>query len=951
MSSNKVQSSCEVGALLYNRSTITLTGAQKRWRRAYFSIHFSNTMSTIAKVANKRFPSIDRTDLTNLVERKDLNMLQKFNGVEGLAKSLHTTLENGIMSHDIEKRRTAFGSNTYEQPAQRGFFPFMMEAFRDTTILILLVCAILSLVFGFKDNGAKDGWYEAAGIFVMASLIITVSAVTNFKQEKQFDCFFKISNTIQIDAIREGRRQKISLFDVVVGDVIPLNIGDQVPADGVIINEHSLLIDESSVTGESDHIDINAIKNPFLFSGSKVADGHGQMLVLSVGMNTTWGKMMSSITGDCNEQTPIRSRINKLASLFAKVGLLAVILDCVISAIRYCTGYTKDKNGNWNYNGKCTDTNDILNSFTRAVVATTEGIPLAVILTLACCMKGMMFDQAMVRKPSACETMGAVTVICTDKTGTLTLNQMKVTNFWVGLDLIENNSAVDAKVLELYRQGVGLNTTGNVYKSVAGAAHEYCGSPTEKAILSWAVTELGMDIDKVKRNSTILDVKTFNSEKKRSGVSARKKEDESIHLHWKGAAEIVLAMCSNYCQKNGLIKSIDHEDKSRFEKLIQGMAAHSLRCIAFAHTQIPKDGTYKTLNEQGLTLLGIVGIKDPCRPGVREAVNACRSAGLSIKMITGDNVFTAKAIATECGILEAGQQVIEGEVIEGEEFQKYTEEERMKKVDSIRVMARSSPFDKLLMVQCLKKKGHVVAVTGHAIDDAPALKEADIGISMGIEGTEAARENSDLVILNGDFASVVLALMWGRCVQNNIQKFFQFQLTANVVALVINFVKAASAGGTPLMPVQLLLVNIIINTLGALALGTERPTKELMHEPPVARSAPLITNVMWRNLLTQSLFQIICQVSNKFNSRQLEKRNVFEGIHKSYLFLGIIGVTITLQVVMVEFLSNFADTEKLDPEHWGICIAIAALSLAIGWSVKMMPVPDTPMLNYIEGWI
>ncbi|KAL7598533.1 hypothetical protein Lser_V15G27186 [Lactuca serriola] len=1014
---SEIESQCDIGGMLYNISTITLTIAQKRWRRAYFSIYFSNTMLSIAKLPRypipsivatpsytalkisipksiDQFASIDQTDLTDLVKSKDLEILGNLNGVMGLAESLRTNLEHGISDSEMETRKNAFGSNTYNKPPPKGFVYFVAEAFKDPTILILLACAALSLGFGIKEEGAKEGWYEGGSIFVAVFLVIAVSAVSNFRQERQFDKLSKISNNIKIDAIRDGRRQKILIFDVVVGDVVILNIGDQIPADGLFIDGYSLLVDESSMTGESDHIDIDSIRNPFLISGSKVADGHGRMLVVSVGMNTAWGKMMSSVTGDSDEQTPLQARLNKLTSSIGKVGLAVAFLVLVVMLIRYFTGNTEDEHGNREYNGKRTDTNDILNSVTRifaaavtiVVVAIPEGLPLAVTLTLAYSMKRMMADQAMVRKLSACETMGSATVICTDKTGTLTMNKMKVTKFWLGLDLIEDNSSnsdtIDTQVIRLYHQGVGLNTTGTVYNS--GTGIEYSGSPTEKAILSWAVTNLGMDMEKLKRDCTVLHVETFNSEKKRSGISVMKKEDDTVHVHWKGAAEIILAMCSNYYQKTGVLKPINHEEKTRLENIIQGMAASSLRCIAFAHKQIPKGTDYKTLNEEQLTLLGIVGIKDPCRPGAKEAIDACRSAGVEIKMITGDNVFTAKAIATECGILKGGQTVNKGEVIEGEEFRNYTDDERMEKVDNIKVMARSSPFDKLLMVKCLKKKGHVVAVTGDGTNDAPALKEADIGLSMGIQGTEVAKESSDIVILDDDFASVAVVLRWGRCVYNNIQKFIQFQLTVNVAALVINFVAAVSAGDVPLTAVQLLWVNLIMDTLGALALATERPTKELMHNPPVGRVAPLITNVMWRNLLAQAMYQItvlltfqfkgksifnvdervkntiifntfvFCQVFNEFNSRKLEKRNVFQGLHKNRLFMGIIVVTVALQIVMVEFLKNFADTEKLNWGQWGICIAIAALSWPIGWFVKLIPVPDKPFLDYvrlIRRWI
>ncbi|KAI8522969.1 hypothetical protein RHMOL_Rhmol13G0038500 [Rhododendron molle] len=1000
--------------------------AQKRWRLAYTVIYSSRAiLSLIAEIVPKSpdrrshpsphtiveieqiipnhgfdqttskshlleiddaddsfFPDIDQSKLTEMVREKDMNELRKFGGIKGLTKALQTDPENGISGNDDDftLRKTRFGTNTYNKPPPKGLLHFVVEAFKDTTIIILLGCAALSLGFGIKEHGGKEGWYEGGSIFVAVFVVVAVSSLSNLRQERQFDKLSKISNDIKIDVMRYERRQKISIFEIVVGDVVYLTIGDQIPADGIFLSGHSLQVDESSMTGESDYVEVDSEQNPFLLSGSKVADGYATMLVTSVGMNTSWGNMMSSIARDSNERTPLQTRLDKLTSSIGKAGLSVALLVLLVLLIRYFTGNTNDKNGNQEFNGSRTDINDVFNSVvhivaaavTIVVVAIPEGLPLAVTLTLAYSMKRMMADQAMVRKLPACETMGSATVICTDKTGTLTMNQMKVTKFWLGQENIEEHPEVIAKnVLELFHQGVGLNTTGTVCKPVSGSIPEFSGSPTEKAILSWAILELGMDMENLKQSSTILHVETFNSEKKRSGVSVRKKDDDTIHIHWKGAAEMVLGMCLHYYEGSGKVKPIDEEGRKQFEKIIQGMAASSLRCIAFAYKQISEqeikyidDGkkTHQKLEEDGMTLLGIVGLKDPCRPGAKKAIQICRAAGVDIKMITGDNVFTAKAIATECGILDHyDQQVSDGEVVEGVEFRTYTHEERMRKVDQIRVMARSSPFDKLLMVQCLKQKGHVVAVTGDGTNDAPALKEADVGLSMGIQGTEVAKESSDIVILDDDFASVATVLRWGRCVYNNIQKFIQFQLTVNVAALVINFVAAVSAGEVPLTTVQLLWVNLIMDSLGALALATERPTNELMNKPPVGRSAPLITNVMWRNLLAQALYQIailltfqfsgesifnvsksvnntiifntfvFCQVFNEFNSRKLEKKNVFTGLHKNRLFLGIIAVTVVLQIVMVEFLKKFADTVRLNWWQWVVCIAIASFSWPIGW--------------------
>ncbi|KAL1806489.1 hypothetical protein ACET3Z_029557 [Daucus carota] len=985
--------------------------SRKRWHLAFAAIYSSRAFSHLKRSSKSRrydpvpkenyavdvfppsFGNVSQSSLKRLVKDKDLEHLQSLGGVEGLVSALETDVENGIQADcgDISRRQEAFGINTYPRMPAKSFFSFVVEALKDPTILILLVCAALSLGFGMKEDGPKEGWYDGGSIFVAVFLVISVSAISNFRQSRQFDKLSKVSNNIQVEVVRKGRRQQISVFDIVVGDVVCLKIGDQVPADGLFVEGHSLQIDEASMTGESDHVEVNLDKNPFLISGTKVADGYAKFVVTSVGMNTTWGEMMSSISQDSSEETPLQARLNKLTSSIGKIGLAVAFLVLVVLLIRFFTGNTKDDDGKTEYNGSKTKADDVINgvvgiiaaAVTIVVVAIPEGLPLAVTLTLAYSMKRMMADQAMVRKLSACETMGSATTICTDKTGTLTMNQMKVTKFFLGHDSMGDRSftSIASGIIELFYQGVGLNTTGSVYKPNSGSELEFSGSPTEKAILSWAVMELNMDMEELKRSSKLIHVEAFNSEKKRSGILMKKSGDNSMHVHWKGAAEMITAMCTHYYDSLGNIKVIDDTQREKFDLLVQGMAASSLRCIAFAHTQVSEHewshGNGK-LKENSLTLLGLVGIKDPCRPGVWKAVQDCQHAGVHVKMITGDNVFTAKAIATECGILKIDQDM-DGAVVEGVEFRNYTQEERMEKVDKICVMARSSPFDKLLMVQCLKQKGHVVAVTGDGTNDAPALKEADIGLSMGIQGTEVAKESSDIVILDDNFASVATVLRWGRCVYNNIQKFIQFQLTVNVAALVINFVAAISSGEVPLTAVQLLWVNLIMDTLGALALATEQPTKELMDKRPVGRTEPLISNIMWRNLTAQALYQIVvlltlqfggekifnvnekvkdtlifntfvlCQVFNEFNARKLEKKNVFEGIHKNKLFLGIIGITIVLQIVMVEFLKKFADTERLNWGQWGACIGIAILSWPIGFLVKYIPVPEKPFFSFLKG--
>ncbi|KAM3694966.1 hypothetical protein ACJW31_07G094900 [Castanea mollissima] len=951
---------------------------KRRWRMAFTAISFTRLLFSLSKkvldkdgsllrtlsyvainvqrinedsqpLDNKAVTllTVDPTKLRDMVRDKNFESLSEFGGVQELALILETDVKNGINGGeaDLIHRQNVFGANKYKKPPPKRFLKFVFDALKDITIIILLACAVLSLGFGIKQHGWKDGWYDGGSIILAVVL------------SKQFQKLSTKSSDIRVEVVREGRRQPISIFDVVVGDIVYLKIGDQIPSDGLFMEGNSLKVDESSMTGESDHIEIKE-RNPFMLSGTKVTDGFGFMLVTSVGMNTAWGEMMSSINRGLNEETPLQARLNKLTSYIGKIGLLVAALVLLVMLIRYFTGNTRDDKGNKEFNGSKTKFDDVMNvvvsivsaAVTIIVVAIPEGLPLAVTLTLAYSMKCMMANHAMVQKISSCETMGSATIICTDKTGTLTLNEMKVTEFWLGKEAVKDDTfaGLAGNILELLHQAVSLNTTATVYKPHSTSVPEISGSPTEKAILSWAVLNLDTSIDDIKQNYHTIHVEAFNSEKKRSGVLVKRNNEKIIHTHWKGAAEMILAICSSYYDREGVLKVMDEEERLQLETIIKNMAQKSLRCIAFACKEVEEESGQapEKLEENGLTLLGFVGLKDPCRPGVSAAVESCRAAGVNIKMITGDNVHTARAIALECKILNYDEDLDNEAVVEGVQFRNYSPEERMEKIDKILVMARSSPFDKLLMVQCLKQKGHVVAVTGDGTNDAPALKEANIGLSMGIQGTEVAKESSDIVILDDNFTTVVTVLRWGRCVYTNIQKFLQFQLTVNVAALVINFIAAVSSGKVPLTTVQLLWVNLIMDTLGALALATEKPTNDLMAKPPI------VTILLVLQFKGKSIFGVkesvkstlifntfvLCQVFNEFNARKLEKKNIFKGILKNKLFIAIVGITIVLQLVMVEFLKRFANTERLDWGQWGACIGLAALSWPIGWLAKCIPV-------------
>ncbi|KAG5096845.1 hypothetical protein JHK82_046699 [Glycine max] len=882
--------------------------------------------------------SVGQEQLSSISRDRDATALQENGGVVGLSHLLKTNLEKGIQSDDADllKRRSAFGSNNYPRKSGRSFLMFMWDACKDLTLIILMVAAMASLALGIKSEVRLAD--KVMMQFFVLILVLRKDGMTGEALLLQLFLLFLLQ------VIRDGRRVEISIYDVVVGDVIPLNIGNQVPADGVLITGHSLAIDESSMTGESKIVEKNS-SDPFLISGCKVADGSGTMLVTAVGINTEWGLLMASISEDNGEETPLQVRLNGLATLIGIVGLSVAVVVLMVLLARYFSGHTRNPDGSVQFIAGKTKVGDaidgVIKIFTIAVtivvVAVPEGLPLAVTLTLAYSMKKMMADKALVRRLSACETMGSATTICSDKTGTLTMNQMTVVEAWIGggkkIADPHDVSQFSRMLCSLLIEGVAQNTNGSVYIPEGGNDVEISGSPTEKAILEWGV-KLGMNFDTARSKSSIIHVFPFNSDKKRGGVAT-----------WV---------------------------MSTFKKAIEDMAADSLRCVAIAYRSyemknVPtseEELAHWSLPEDDLVLLAIIGLKDPCRPGVKDAVQLCQKAGVEVKMVTGDNVKTARAIAVECGILGSISDATEPIIIEGKRFRALTDEGRADIVEKILVMGRSSPNDKLLLVQALRRKGHVVAVTGDGTNDAPALHEADIGLAMGIQGTEVAKESSDIIILDDNFASVVKVVKWGRSVYANIQKFIQFQLTVNIAALAINVVAAFTTGDIPLNTVQLLWVNLIMDTLGALALATEPPTDSLMDQSPKGRREPLVSNIMWRNLLIQAMYQVsvllilnfrgvsllalrdepnrpaikvknslifnafvLCQVFNEFNARKPDKFNIFKGVTRNYLFMGIVGITVVLQIVIIEYLGKFTKTAKLNWKQWLISVIIAFIRL------------------------
>ncbi|XP_061365571.1 calcium-transporting ATPase 2, plasma membrane-type-like isoform X2 [Gastrolobium bilobum] len=914
-------------------------------------------------------------ELGSIVESHDVKKLKFHGGVSGIAEKLSTSTTKGLSGDSNSRlvRQEIYGVNKFTESEVRSFWVFVFEALQDMTLMILGVCAFVSLIVGVATEGWPKGAHDGLGIVASIFLVVFVTATSDYRQSLQFKDLDKEKKKISIQVTRNGYRQKMSIYNLLAGDIVHLAIGDQVPADGLFVSGFSVLIDESSLTGESEPVMVTS-QNPFLLSGTKVQDGSCTMLVTTVGMRTQWGKLMATLSEGGDDETPLQVKLNGVATIIGKIGLFfAVVTFAVLVKGLMSRKLQQGRFFRWSAD----DAMELLEFFaiavTIVVVAVPEGLPLAVTLSLAFAMKKMMNDKALVRNLAACETMGSATTICSDKTGTLTTNRMTVVKTCICMNSKEVNSndsslcsELPDSAVKLLLQSIFNNTGGEVVVNKKGK-REILGTPTESAILQFGLS-LGGDFQAEKEACKLVKVEPFNSEKKRMGVVLELPEG-GLRAHCKGASEIILAACDKVINSNGDVVSLDEESSNYLTSTINQFASEALRTLCLAYIELENGFSAEDpIPVSGYTCIGVVGIKDPVRPGVKESVAVCRSAGIMVRMVTGDNINTAKAIARECGILTD-----DGIAIEGPDFREKTQEELFELIPKIQVMARSSPLDKHTLVKHLRTTfGEVVAVTGDGTNDAPALHEADIGLAMGIAGTEVAKESADVIILDDNFSTIVTVAKWGRSVYINIQKFVQFQLTVNVVALLVNFSSACLTGSAPLTAVQLLWVNMIMDTLGALALATEPPTDDLMKRSPVGRKGDFINNVMWRNILGQSLYQFVviwflqtmgkwifflrgpnadlvlntlifnsfvfCQVFNEINSREMEELDVFKGIWDNHVFVVVIGCTVFFQIIIVEYLGTFANTTPLSLVQWIFCLSVGYMGMPIATHLKQIPV-------------
>lgn len=789
--------------------------------------------------------------------------LQRVGGVAGLANLLCVNLEQGLPLSEVETgftlRRDRFGQNVFTDAPMKSLLRLFYESLQDTTLIILIIAAIASLVTGYMEH-PETGWSEGVAIITGVFLVALVTSVNNYSKEKQFRALSAKNDDVLVKVIRGGKPDQVQVGDINVGDVIILETGDKVPADAVMIRGQDLKCNESSLTGEPDDVKKTDKADPFLLSSCLVASGRAECLVIAVGAECRWGKIKSKLIRE-QKATPLMEKLEDMAKMIGYVGMFFSIATMIAMIVIFAVSDDKKKEYSW--------PSYVLHTFligvTIIVVAIPEGLPLAVTISLSYSTKKMLKDNNLIRVLAACETMGNVTSICSDKTGTLTENKMTVVEGWVlgdyfTAEVFKTKQAqlpVSQNALQELAQNIAVNTSA--FLKEASGATVVQGNKTEGAMLIW-MDKAGFKYDELraqhfqpKRGDRLFP---FSSEKKTMSAIV-KRSDGGHRLYTKGAAEVILSRATKYVNKEGHALEISASKRAELNGIITKMAESALRTICISHRDFPAGALPNDLQsmtdapEEELIVSAICGIQDPLRPDVTEAIRDCKRAGIMVRMVTGDNIHTASAIAKQCGIMTEGGVALEGPV-----FRKMSADELSKILPQLQVLARSSPDDKYRLVNLLKDRSEVVGVTGDGTNDAPALRAADVGMSMGIAGTDLAKEASDIIIMDDKFSSIRKAVLWGRCVYDNIRKFLQFQLTVNIVALIVTFVSAVTGREPPLNSVMMLWINLIMDTMGALALGTEAPTDALLDRRPYKKSARLLGRAIVKNILCQASFQL-----------------------------------------------------------------------------------------------
>uniref|UniRef100_A0A3Q3KL24 Calcium-transporting ATPase n=1 Tax=Mastacembelus armatus TaxID=205130 RepID=A0A3Q3KL24_9TELE len=917
---------------------------------------------------------------------------------------------------------------------------------------------------GVEDEGeSQAGWIEGAAILFSVIIVVLVTAFNDWSKEKQFRGLqSRIEQEQKFTVIRKGQVIQIPVAEIVVGDIAQIKYGDLLPADGILIQGNDLKIDESSLTGESDQVRKSLEKDPMLLSGTHVMEGSGRMVVSAVGLNSQTGiiftllgagendeekkvkkskaldsaydtqdgialeiqplkseeaaeledkeekeeaKPVKKVNVTKKEKSVLQGKLTRLAVQIGKAGLIMSAVTVIILILYFVIDTFGIQGRPWL--AECTPiyiqyfVKFFIIGVTVLVVAVPEGLPLAVTISLAYSVKKMMKDNNLVRHLDACETMGNATAICSDKTGTLTMNRMTVVQAYVGdthYKTVPEPEVIKPETLEILVNSISINsayTTKILPPEKEGGLPRHVGNKTECALLG-LVLELKRDYQPIRDEvpeEKLYKVYTFNSSRK-SMSTVLKNADGGFRMYSKGASEIILRKCSRILDAQGQPRMFKPKDRDEMvRKVIEPMACDGLRTICVAYKDFPAEAGEPDWDNENdilseLICIAVVGIEDPVRPEVPEAISKCQRAGITVRMVTGDNINTARAIATKCGILLPGEDFL---CLEGKEFNGQirndkgeVEQERLDKVwPKLRVLARSSPTDKHTLVKgiidsTVGETRQVVAVTGDGTNDGPALKKADVGFAMGIAGTDVAKEASDIILTDDNFTSIVKAVMWGRNVYDSISKFLQFQLTVNVVAVIVAFTGACITQDSPLKAVQMLWVNLIMDTLASLALATEPPTESLLLRKPYGRDKPLISRTMMKNILGHAVYQLVIiftllfagetffdidsgrntplhappsehytivfnvfvmmQLFNEINARKIHgERNVFEGIYRNPIFCSVVLGTFALQIIIVQFGGKPFSCQALTIDQWLWCVFIGVGELLWGQLISAIP--------------
>lgn len=877
----------------------------------------------------------------------------------------------GLTDQEVLQSREKHGVNLLTPPKRPSLLKLYLEKFEDPVVRVLLVAAVFSLIISIIENE----YAETVGIIAAILLATGIGFYFEYDANKKFDLLNAVNEETLVKVIRNGRIQEIPRKDVVVGDIVVLETGEEIPADGELIEAISLQVNESNLTGEpvinkttveADFDEEATYASNLVMRGTTVVDGHGSMKVLRVGDATEIGKVARQSTEQSTEPTPLNIQLTKLANLIGKIGFTVAGLAFLIFFIKDVVLYFDfgALNGWHDWLPVLERTlKYFMMAVTLIVVAVPEGLPMSVTLSLALNMRRMLATNNLVRKMHACETMGAITVICTDKTGTLTQNLMQVhePNFY---GLKDGGKLADDDISKLIAEGISANSTAFLEETGEGEKPKGVGNPTEVALLLW-LNGQNRNYLELRERAQVLDQLTFSTERKFMATLVKSPLIGKKVLYIKGAPEIVLGKCKEVVLDGRRVDSVEY--RSTVEAQLLSYQNMAMRTLGFAFRIVEDnepDDCVALVSENNLNFFGVVAISDPIRPDVPAAVAKCQSAGIGIKIVTGDTPGTATEIARQIGLWKP--EDTERNRITGVAFAELSDEEALNRVMDLKIMSRARPTDKQRLVQLLQQKGAVVAVTGDGTNDAPALNHAQVGLSMGT-GTSVAKEASDITLLDDSFNSIGTAVMWGRSLYKNIQRFIVFQLTINFVALLIVLLGSIVGTELPLTVTQMLWVNLIMDTFAALALASIPPSESVMNDKPRRSTDFIISKAMRQNIFgvgtvflvvlmamiyyftnadggmtVQRLtvfftFFVMLQFWNLFNARVFGTTDsAFKGLAKSYGMELIVLAILGGQFLIVQFGGAVFRTEPLDWQTWLIIIGSSSLVLWIGELIRFV---------------